>query len=107
MIGKRLKELRRQKDVSQEELSKALNITTSAVGQYEIDARNPSFDVLIKMSKFFCVSTDYILGLTDDVNKSVNVPKDYALVISEALSQGVSSDKLKKTLSYLKSLQDE
>lgn len=107
MIGQRLKELRKKKDISQDELSKILGITTSAVGQYETDVRNPSYEILINLSKYFCVSTDWILGLTNDETININVPKDYALFLSQVLTEDISPEKLKMLIEFAKSWQDE
>ena len=62
MIGNKLKELRKEKKVSQEELAKIVGVTPSAIGFYENDGRNPSYEVLVKLSNYFCVTTDYLLG---------------------------------------------
>ncbi len=62
MIGKRIKELRGNHSMTQEELSKMVGVSTSMVGMYETEARNPSYEVLLKIADYFNVSTDYILG---------------------------------------------
>ena len=62
MIGKRIKELRGNCSITQDELSKMVGVSTSMVGMYETEARNPSYEVLLKIAEYFNVSTDYILG---------------------------------------------
>lgn len=57
-----LKELRKQKGMTQVDLSKALQISASAVAMYETGRREPDFETLKKISKFFNVSVDYLLG---------------------------------------------
>jgi len=64
-FGRRLKELREEKNLSQIELSKNLNISNSALSLYESDRRTPDFETLKRIALFFDVSTDYLLGLTD------------------------------------------
>lgn len=105
MIGQRLREVRKQKDISQEELAKVLNITTSAVGLYETDARNPSYETLVNLANYFCVSTDWLLGVVDNETGSVNIPKGYALVVSTALDRGISPEKLKRLIELAKELE--
>ena len=61
-IGKRLKNLRIENDMTQATLAKRLNLTKSVIS-YENDLRLPSYDVLIQIAKLFRVSTDYLLGL--------------------------------------------
>lgn len=66
MLGKRIKKLRKEKNLTQVELSKIIGVTTSMVGMYETDARKPSYEVLLKIAEYFNVSTDYLLGKEDD-----------------------------------------
>lgn len=61
----RLKEIRLEKNLSQKEVAKALNISTIGYLYYEKNQREPSFDMLIKIVKFFDVSLDYLFGLID------------------------------------------
>jgi transcriptional regulator with XRE-family HTH domain len=103
MIGKRLRELRKNKDISQEELSRIVGVTTSSITFYENDGRNPSYEVLVKIANYFCVTTDYLLGLTEDKNNIVNVPSGYALVLSQAMEGEISPEKLKKLIEFAKS----
>lgn len=107
MIGVQLRELRNRKKISQAELAKYLNVTTSIVGMYETDVRNPSYEILVKIANYFCVSTDFLLGITKDENKSVNVPKGYAVIVSEAIQNNVSPDKLKKLIEFAKTFEGE
>jgi len=58
----RLKELRRAKDITQEELAKQMQLSPSTIGMYETGRREPDFETLQKFADFFHVSTDYILG---------------------------------------------
>lgn len=67
-LGKRIKFLREEKDVRQEDIGNILNVSKSAVSQWENDLRTPDMDVVIKLSDFFNVSTDYLLGQTDIKN---------------------------------------
>ena len=62
-FGRRLKELRMQAKLTQEQLAKKLGITKSVVSFYELQERAPSPEVLAKLSGIFRVSTDYLLGL--------------------------------------------
>lgn len=61
-----LKNLRLEKGLTQKELGKKLNIGQSTVNGYEKGLNAPVADILIAYSKFFNVSTDYLLGLEDD-----------------------------------------
>ena len=61
----RIKELRIAKGVTQEELGKVLNVQKAAISKYENGRVEPSIEVLKLASKFFDVSTDYLLGRSD------------------------------------------
>lgn len=61
----RIKELRLAKNITQEELGKVLNVQKAAISKYENGRVDPSIEVLKLASKFFDVSTDYLLGRSD------------------------------------------
>ena len=65
-LGKRIKFLREQKELSQLELAKILNISNSTLSQYEAGNRVPGDDIKNKIADYFNVSVDYLLGRTDD-----------------------------------------
>lgn len=60
-FGERLRKLRNLKKLNQEELASILNISKSAVGMYERNEREPSFEIVERISKLFEVSLDYLL----------------------------------------------
>ncbi|MCH5190413.1 MAG: helix-turn-helix transcriptional regulator [Oscillospiraceae bacterium] len=62
---KRIYDLRIDHDLTQEDVAKILKTTKQNYGMYENGKRKLSIDDLITLSKFYKVSTDYILGLTD------------------------------------------
>ena len=61
MMGARIAALRRRAGLSQAELAHLLQCSASAVGMYEQGRREPSVDILVKLSRIFQVSTDYLL----------------------------------------------
>ena len=71
-FGKRLCELRKQNHMTQQVLSERLCVTKATVSAYETGVRLPSFDVLIKIAYIFHVSTDYLLGISDKSQLSVD-----------------------------------
>lgn len=71
-FGSRLRELRSNKKLTQKELGSILSISESAVGMYERGEREPSFDLTRKISNYFEVSVDYLLGRTDDPSSTKN-----------------------------------
>lgn len=95
MIGKRIKELRTKKKITQEELGKIVGVTTSMIGMYEIEARRPSFEVIEKIADYFGVTVDYLLG-RENINDSVtpaNIPSGiYLRLAKEAEEMGLTED---------------
>ena len=65
MFNERLKELREANRLSQVKLAKELNISKQSISNWENNNILPSIDVLVKVIRYFRVSADYILGLTD------------------------------------------
>ena len=57
-----LKQLRIEKNLTQDDLAKALNVTTGTIGNYELGTRLPKDDKMwIKLSQFFDVPIDYLM----------------------------------------------
>ncbi|EAF3882204.1 XRE family transcriptional regulator [Listeria monocytogenes] len=61
-IGKRISELRKKRGISQIQLAKDLNVSTSTVGMWETDRRAIKDEIIVQLADYFTVSTDYILG---------------------------------------------
>lgn len=58
--------MRKERNLSQNALAEKLNVTHKTVGDWERNRCLPNFDSIIALAYAFDVSTDYILGLTDD-----------------------------------------
>lgn len=61
-IGERIAQLRKQHNLSQDELAKKAEVSRTIIGNYERNANTPSIEVVIKLAKVFKVSVDYIIG---------------------------------------------
>ena len=62
----RVKELRKQKRLSQTELGEVLGLTHKSISTIDSGVRGTTIEKLILLAKFFNVSTDYLLGLKDE-----------------------------------------
>ena len=62
-IGSKIKQLRKQKHLTQEQLAKRLWVTKSIISAYENGVRFPSLDILTQIAYIFNVTTDYLLGV--------------------------------------------
>ena len=64
-IGCRINQLLAEKDVKQKDLAKELGVTDNTVSYFVSGARKPNIEQIIKIAKYFNVSTDYILGVSN------------------------------------------
>ena len=68
---KRIRDLREDNDLTQKEMAKQLNCSQQVYSNYELGQRDIPTDILIKLSQFYGVSTDFLLGLTDKPTRNV------------------------------------
>ena len=64
-FNERLKALREDNDITQTELEKAVYVTQRNISFYETGANEPDIKTIIALARFFNVTTDYILGISD------------------------------------------
>ena len=64
---KRIRDLREDHDKTQQEIADVLNMHRSVYRRYESGERETPVWVIVKLAKYYHVSTDYLLGLTDDL----------------------------------------
>ena len=114
MLAQRLKELRLEQNLTQEDLSKKLNITRGTYAHYELGKREPSYETLKLISSFYKVSIDYLIGNSDFKNTTAQNTfkptltrkdeKDIAKKLEEIINDMNSSDGL---MLYNDDLDDE
>lgn len=63
-FGKRLRELRAERDMTQKQVAERIGGTASIVSAYENGIRQPSYEALIRLARLYGVSTDYLLGVS-------------------------------------------
>lgn len=66
MFSESLKQLRKEKGMTQIDLAKTLGVSNGTVAMWETGRRKPSFDMLDRLSEVFDRRLDYILGASDD-----------------------------------------
>ena len=69
MYFQRLRDLREDKDLTQSELAQILGIDQRVYSTYETGKRDMPIKHIIALAKFYNTSTDYILGVTNNINK--------------------------------------
>ena len=62
----RLRVLRKERGLTQDQLAEKTNISQTAISNWEAGNRSPSVEYVITLAKFFSVSLDYMCGLEDD-----------------------------------------
>jgi transcriptional regulator with XRE-family HTH domain len=67
-LNERIRQLRLEQNLTTKKLGKIFNLSESTISLYESGKRTPNKDLLLKMSTFFNVSTDYLLGKSDIPN---------------------------------------
>ena len=67
----RIRDLREDKDLTQKQVAELLNCSQQVYSNYELGQRDIPTDILIKLSAFYKVSTDYILGISNNPKISV------------------------------------
>ena len=85
-FGTRVKELRNQRGLRQDQFAQKIEVAPSTVGAYERDTREPSFEILKRMSKYFNVSIDYLLCNTDEPRTVVDALNDNSKELKEFLA---------------------
>ncbi|WP_368233259.1 helix-turn-helix domain-containing protein [Anaerotruncus rubiinfantis] len=66
LLGERLYQLRKEKNLKQSELGEIFDISPSGIGSYERDLREPTYEQLVMFADYFDVSLDFLLGRTDE-----------------------------------------
>lgn len=93
MIPERIKELREKNNLTQSSLAKKLNVTRSSVNAWEMGISMPSTALIVELAKLFQVSTDYLLGLNENVSLDISSLNDKEIMILYDLIQYFKSQK--------------
>lgn len=62
MVGEILQELRKDKGITQADLSKVVGVSPSTIGSYETETVEPPLSMLLKLADYFGVTLDYLVG---------------------------------------------
>ncbi len=92
MFSERLKRLRKERGLTQDDLAEELGVSRSSVSGYETNrAAEPDYRSLVKIADLFQVSTDYLLGRTDDPrlcrNQESMSLQEFCDAVGDALSR--------------------
>ena len=95
-MGERIKQLRKEKGMTQTDLAQTLNVTKGTVSTWETNSRVPGFETMNALSDLFQRSLDYIMGRSDDATPTTQNDDDLEYL---ALSQ-VEADLTEYALKY-------
>jgi transcriptional regulator with XRE-family HTH domain len=98
-VGKRIKELRKEKGLTQQNLAELLKITKGSICKYEKGIHEPNIDTLNLLTQIFSCSMDYLLGKTD--LKDNKIKNEYMAIVEYAKNKNISPEKLDKIIKAL------
>lgn len=81
-LGNKIKELRQERNLSQMQLAKLLNVSDAIICKWESDTNEPKASYIFLLAKFFDVTSDYLLGLEDMIyinSSSTNITNEYGI----------------------------
>lgn len=86
-FGDRLKQLRMEHGISGAELGEQLGMSKSGISNWEVRHREPSLEMLIKLSNFFGVSIDYLVGKSNfrETFKSLSIDLIKQLITNDTI----------------------
>ena len=100
-FNKRLLELRKQRELTQNELAESIGVNKQTISQYERGVRRPDFDTLCALCDFFNVSSDYLLGKADVTLRYVDTA-ELAKLNTTSTTSTLSPDEAELLLNYQK-----
>lgn len=83
MVGRKVMALRKEQGYSRDVFAARLGIPSTTLRNYELGIHEPGHSFIIQMAKEFCVSTDYLLGLSEDRRPQYPVDEE-----DEAVTEG-------------------
>ena len=108
--GDRLKKLREQKKLTQEQLGRVFNISHATINRYEKEQRQPDTEILNKLADFFDVSTDYLFGRINETRtesiKLKEEDKKYKVIIDHAREAEISPEDMKEVIELIKKMKN-
>ena len=112
LLKKRLKELRAEKRVTQEQLAEAVGVERSSIGKYEGNQNiDPSVEVLNALADYFGVTTDYLLGRTDFYKNSsfsasmvAEISDEYSYAFQRREFEGLTQSEIDKLAIFAEGL---
>lgn len=107
MFAERLKTLRSEKKITQEELAKAISVTKGAVAMWETEKRTPDLEMIKKISDYFEVSLDWLVG-NSDIQQNPNELNDvYFSFAKQAQDDGILPEDIELAIKMIQKLKNK
>lgn len=100
-FGTRLKDLRLQKRLTQQQLGDIIHVSKVSISGYERGERNPDTDTLQDIANYFEVSVDYLLNGYSGFEKKENSSNDKARTIAAHIDDDATEEDLEDILRYI------
>ena len=97
-LGEKLKQLRTEKHLRQDQVACLINVERSSISLWENDLRQPTYTALVKLATLYGVTTDYLLGCSNDrtVDVSGLTAAEAAMIIDLVASMTAKNKKLEE-----------
>ena len=83
-MNNRIRQLRKQKNLTMKQLGEVLGLAESTISQYETGKREPDIGTILKICEYFNVTLDYLLGIVDEhgfmTGEGFADPEDFAFI---------------------------
>lgn len=98
--------LKSEKGFSLDAIEKDIGVSKGMMSKYMSGAHLPNSEVIRKLSEYWGVSSDYLLGSSDDRNNNMvdgnSIPAGYANIIKEAIKEGITEDEFRELFQMAK-----
>lgn len=106
-ISDRIRDLRKAKGVSQEELADSLNISRQAISKWESGQSLPDIEKIVLLSEYFNTTTDYLLKGTKQLENTKHIPAIGAAAVGAVMGTAVNATALILSIALWKEFQRE
>lgn len=105
-LGQRIKGLRLQHHLNQEQLGKVMGVKKATISNYELGTRKPDPDDIVKLANYFETTTDYLLGNTDN-SELPNTTTDLLAAHLDKAYSDLSDDDKNQIQDFIKYIQSK
>ena len=102
MLGNKIKLLREELNINQEELAKRINVSPSTIAMYETNKRQPNYETLSKLADIFNCTIDYLLGKSDKRNNDIDYDPDLLTIGLSTKDYDISEEKKQQIEEFAK-----